>query len=169
MKRDARLAEVHGKGSGDEDNNGARATLRQQQNQVVIDRELLLLKYNFKNHYGSKSTSVETKMSQRKASEPLFRQRNYSEASGPSITVTSSEDTLETAVAKEGEEAEEVEHFTQRKHSRRFLLYLPYDPVWESFVMILIMLDLFFLSLVVTQEFLDEEDKRNLLCEFGTC
>lgn len=108
-------------------------------------------------------------MSSHKNYDHLLRQRYHSDGSGgPSITVTSSGDDTIKTTTKEAEEVEEMEHFFQRKHGWRILFYLPYDPVWEGFVIFVIIMDLFVLSVVVTQEFFDKKGLRNLLCECGT-
>lgn len=88
-------------------------------------------------------------MSQQNLSSSFnIRRRRYSEASGPSSTDTSQ--SPEEREEQDGEE-DKLDHLLHYSLGWRILLYLPFDPIWESFVMIVIIMDLFFLSLLLTQ------------------
>lgn len=79
-----------------------------------------------------------------------FRQRRYSEVSGRSGLTTLSEDTLSTTgeEAQDDDAEEKFDDFFQHNIGWKFFLYLPFDPVWEVFVIFLIITDLIGLTIV---------------------
>lgn len=95
-----------------------------------------------------------------------FRTRHYSDVSARSNPISVDELSFASStVLKDEDETETEEHFFERRFGWRLLFYLPVDPVWECFIMVMVILDLFILSLVVNHNYVHEEGKRNLLCE----
>lgn len=80
-----------------------------------------------------------------------FRQRHYSEISGRSGLTTLSEDTISINEEETQEEEEKIDDvFFQHNLGWNFFLYLPFDPVWEVFIIFVIITDLVGLTVVDT-------------------
>lgn len=75
-----------------------------------------------------------------------FQQRRYSEVSGGRSLVsldTSNESSNKgSGDAEEEEHDRELEGFQQRKLGWKLLLHLPFDPIWENFIITIVIFDL---------------------------